>query len=539
MRAANLAAGVSVAGLLIPEAIAYAGIAGLAPVHALIASVLGLAAYACVGHSRFAIVAPTSASAAILAASVASLGVSGTGGVGRQLLAGALVLLTGLLFLAAAAVRIGHLAAFISRPVLRGFAFGLAVTIVIRQWPHLVGVAGSGGGPVQILIDVGARVPQWNLPSLAIGCAAYAGLRLLKRIAMLPAAFVVIASGIALAWSVDLPVHGVALVGHIDLASVRLSLPELGREDWLRVAELAVPLVVILYAESWGSIRTLALRHGDEIDPNRELAALGAANLLSGALQGLPVGAGFSASSANEDAGARGRASGLVAAATLVALLVAAGPALALLPEPVLAAIVISALTHALDPRPLLALWRLGRDEVLAAGAALAVLAFGVLPGMMLAVLLSILAAVRRFSQARVAVLGELGGSRNYVDVARHPEARVLTGVLIVRPEEPLFFANAELALAQVRSLAEQHSDDLVLVLSLEESIDLDSTAVEALAEFGAWAGRSRRRVLLARAKDEVQELLLRAGGTAAAMPRFRSVADAADAARDLASGPT
>ena len=542
--AVNFIPGLSVAGLLIPEAIAYAGIAGLAPEHALIASVAGLLAYVCVGGSRYAIVTPTSSSAAILAASVASLAASTLGSSSLAtltlitsdalVLSTALVLLVGLLFILGAMARVGHLAAFISRPVLRGFAFGLAITIVVKQLHHIAGIASHGAGPVQILLDLGQRFAHWNPWALGTGCAAYVSLRLLKRIPMFPGAFAVILLGIAASVLLNLPAHDVALVGTIDLGHLHVGLPTLTRDEWFNAGELAFPLVVILYAESWGSIRTLALRHNDTINPNRELAALGAANLLSGVLQGLPVGAGFSGSSANEDAGATSKAAGLVAAITIIALIFAAGPWLAQLPEPVLAAIVISALTHALDPRPLLALWRLGRDEILAATAVLAVIGLGLLHGMMLAVLLSILAAIRRFSQARVAVLGEVGDTRDYVDIARHPDAIEDTHVLVVRPEEPLFFANAERVLAQVRVLAEQRTETSVLVLSLEESIDLDSTAVEAIAEFSAWIKRSQRQLLLARVKDEVRELLQRHTPSGPATPCFRSVADAVHAASAL-----
>ncbi len=532
VRAANLIAGLSVAGLLIPEAIAYAGIAGLPPQHAVVASVAGLLAYAACGRSRYAIVAPTSSSAVILAAAVASLAALLPAPANKAALSSVLVLLAGLLFLLGAAARIGHLAAFISRPVLRGFAFGLAITIVIRQLPHIVGIAVPSAGPMQTLRLLAQGVADWNLWAVAVGCAAYAALRLLKRIEMFPVAFAVIVLGIVSARVFDLPSLGVALVGRIDLAGLHLALPQFGRAAWVQAAELALPLVVILYAESWGSIRTLALRHDDRLEPNRELAALGAANLLSGLLQGLPVGAGFSASSANEDAGARGRAAGLAAAATIVLLMLAATPWLALLPEPVLAAVVVSALTHALDPRPLLALWRLGRDEILASSAALAVILLGVLHGMMLAVLLSILAAVRRFSQARISVLGELAGTRDYVDARRHPEAIVLDSVLVVRPEQSLFFANAELALGEVRRLAEQRPQAVVLVLSLEESSDLDSTALEAIAEFSAWAAGTQRRLLLARVQEDLRDLLSRSGKDGLSTPCYWSVADAVAAAR-------
>lgn len=528
----NVVAGVSVAGLLVPEAIAYAGIAGLAPQHAVVASVGGLLAYACIGSSRYAIVTPTSSSAAILAAAVATLTSSSLDAAETVGLTSALVLLVGVIFALSAAVRLGHLAAFISRPVLRGFAFGLAFTIVVKQLPHIVSVQVTSGGPAQVLLQLGQQFSIWQPWSMGLGGVAYLCLRAFKRIPYVPVAFVVMALGILAAVTLDLPAHGVSLVGAIDFTDLHLQWPRLGHDEWFRVGELAVPLVVILYAESWGSIRALALRHGDPIDANRELAGLGFANLVSGALQGLPVGAGFSGSSANEDAGARGKAAGLVAAGTIVTLMLTAGRWLALLPQPVLAAVVISALTHALDPRPLVALWRLGRDEVLATCAVIAVIALGVLHGMMLAVLLSIVAAVRRFSQSRVAVLGDLDGTRDYVEVARHPGAVEHAGVLVVRPEQPLFFANAERALAAVRSLLDARAGVQMLVLSLEETVDLDSTALEALAEFSAWVAQSGRHLVLARVKDDVRELLQRTAVAGPATPSYWSVADAVAAAR-------
>ena len=531
---ADVVAALAVAGLLLPEAIAYAGIAGLAPVHALVASIAGLLAYGLVGGSRFALVAPTSASATILAAAIATVSRATPGEASAPVAIGAgLVLLTGTWFLIAALARVGHLAAFISRPVLRGFAFGLAVTIVARQLPHVVGVAAPDTNPIVLVAALLLRFAEWNPWCVALGAAAYVGLRALRRFPSFPGAFCVIVAGMALGTGVDLGAHGIPTVGALGLDHVRWGVPHLDRDTWLQIAQLAMPLVVILYAESWGSIRTLALRHGDAVDANRELAGLGFANLLSGLFQGLPVGAGFSASSANEDAGARTRAAGLVAAGFIVILLTVASRPLANLPVPVLAAVVVSALTHALDPRPLLALWRLGRDELLAVTAVLAVIVLGVVNGMLLAVLLSIVAAVRSFSQAPVSVLGELGRTRDFVDLARHPEAAEAAGVLVVRPEAPLFFANAERTLFAVRGLAQARPSSTTVVVSLEESADLDSTALEALLELDTWMQRSGRRLVLARAKDGVRELLQRAQPMAASpLACFWSVADAVDAAR-------
>ena len=522
-------AGLAVAGLLIPEAIAYSTIAGLPPSHAIIAALVGLTVYSALGRSRFAIVAPTSSSAAVLAAGLATLAAPDPAL--RMVMAFAVVGIVGLLFLAAGALRLGYLASFVSRPVLRGFAFGLAISIVVRQLPTLTGIAADGGNPV---IQLGALVVHmgvWNPASVTIGMSALALLLGLRRVPTIPGAFIVLAGGIGVSFVIDLPAHHVALVGPVAFSLVRPSLPVLTTAQWLALANTALPLALILFVEAWGTIRTLALRHGDSIEPNRELVALGAANLLSGSLGGLPVGAGFSASSASEAAGATSRATGAVAAIALAMLILMAGSLIARIPEPVLAAVVIAALAHALDPQPILRLWRIRRDAIVASVAAIGVLGFGVLDGMLFAVVLSVLALVRRIATPEIATLGQLGDSHNYVDVARHPEARCDPDILIVRPGEPMFFANAERILTALEMQAARAGVRHV-VLSLEESSDLDSTALDALAESATRLAANARALMLARVKDPVRDLLVVASGplTALASHSTRSVADAVNA---------
>ena len=527
----NIVAGLSVAGLLIPEAVAYAAIAGVPPSHALVAAVAGLLIYSLVGSSQFAIVTPTSSSAAIFAAAVASMGVADPSH--RLAMGFGLVLMTGIFFLLAAITRLGLLAAFISRPVLRGFAFGLAITIVLRQLPHIVGIDTISGNMWNLLTQLVEGFSTWNGASTLMGASALALLILLKRIRMFPAAFVVIFLGIAFSAFVDLPTFSVALVGSIDIAQLKFGIPVLVKNEWLRLGELAFALVVILYAESWGSLRNLALRHNQSVDANRELAALGFANLISALFQGLPVGAGFSASSANEDAGAASKASGVIAAFAVLLLVLSAGTWLAKLPVPVLAAVVVSALLHALDPRPLITLWRINRDQYLALAATAGVIFFGVLPGMLIAVGLSLVTAMRHFSQSQIRVLGELENTRNYVDISRNPNARVPPHVLILRPEEPLFFANAERVTGEIHRLLRRYPDTHFVILSLEESSNLDSTAIEVLRELISWLSLKDRVLLLARIKDDVRDLLSHASilNGSSDLRYYWSVADAVDAA--------
>ncbi len=450
----DMLAGVSVAGLLLPSAIAYAAIAGLSPDHAIIATIIGLGVYAVFGRSRFAMVAPTSSSAAILAALILSM--QRDMPQGPQVTAAA-VLLAAACFLAAGLLRAGALVAFVSRPVLRGFAFGIALTITIRQVPAIAGVsvrASGAGGVLPMLSRLVLSVPQWHPASLASGILALGAIVLLRRVRGVPASAMVLVAGVLCSVLADLPAYHVALIGKLALVLSYPALPRFSFEDWSRIVQLSVPLFLILFAESWGSIRGLALAHGDKVSANRELLALGCANLASGLIQGMPVGAGFSASSAAEMAGATSRWAGVAAMVVLLALSVWGRGWVALLPWPVLAAVVIASLFHALDLAFLLRLWRIRRDGLVASAAAIAVLGLGVLDGMLIAIGFSLIALLQRLSGEQVERLGRIPGTHDFVDVARNPAAEVTPEILILRPEEPLFFANAERVLEAVTGQA-------------------------------------------------------------------------------------
>ena len=530
----DIGAGLCVAGLLLPEAVAYAGLARMPVVHALTATMAGLAIYALFGGSRFAIVAPTSSTATFSAAAVVSLpaaaGAANPLAYTQALLA--LVLLSGIVLMLLAWARQGQLSAFVSRPVLRGFAFALAITIVIRQLPDALGFAlphEAGSGPLHVLMFAAGHVQAWHGASIAVALAAASLIAGLKRWPQLPASMLVIVLAIIAAHWFDLKSLGVEEVGAFERPAFKPGLPDLPLAEWLRVGEVAFGLVVLVFAESWGSMRTMALAHGDTLDANRELMVLGACNVGAALLQGIAVGAGFSATSANTAAGASSRWAGVAALVVIAAALAYALPALHLLPRPVLAVAVIAALWHGLSARPLLAVWRMNRDRVLVVGAVAAVLLFGVMHGMLVAIALSLLAALRRFSQPVVHELGELGTSRNFVTLNGPAGAAAVSGLLILRPEEPLFFASAERVVTDVMERVRGRDAVKAVVLSLEESADLDSTAVECLLELNQRLRDSGRSLVLARVKDPVRELLGRWDQHGLGRPErmFWSVADA------------
>jgi len=503
----DLLAGLSIAGLLLPEAVAYSSIAAVAPQAGVIALFAGLLCYGLFGTSRFAIVSATSSSAAVLAAATATLA-NGDPQL-RSALAIGLVLVTGAFFLLAGLFKLGSVTSFIAKPVLRGFAFGLALTIILKQVASVVGVHLTEVNLVRFLPQLLEQLPQWNWVAAGVGAVALALLWLFARFRRLPGGLLVVVIGIAAGQWLNLPAYDVKLIGVIDLSLEVPKLPVLPFTDWLRLGELAFAMVMILYAESYGSISAYALKHGDRVTSNRDLLALGASNLMSGLFHGMPAGAGYSATSANEAAGATSRLAGGVAALVVLLIVLTVLPYIALTPEPILAAIVIHALWHGLSLQPLgrYFIWR--RDRLLVICAVGAVLVLGVLDGLLVAVAISVLLMLKQMSAADIQILGRIDGGHDFVDLQRHPTAMTEPGVLIVRPGEALFFANVERILgAALRLIRHSQTPIHTVILSLEESPDLDGTSIEALQEFFVRVHQEGKRLILARLKDDAQTAL-------------------------------
>jgi MFS superfamily sulfate permease-like transporter len=507
---------------MVPEAIAYSSIAGLPASFGITAAVVGPIAYAIVGRSRLAVVTATSGAAALLAAAIAN---SALPNVPRADCAVALTALVGLFFLIGAALRVAPLTSFISRAVLQGFGLGLAITIAIRQLPKLLGMPGGAGSPWRILEFVAAHAGSIHVPSLALGCAVLLLLVAFRRVRFAAGGLVVIIAAIVAMRFAPAGHFGVATAGSIALQLEAPHLPDIRAAEWARLAQFAVPVAIVLLAESWATVRTLAVARGDDVSAEREIAALGLANLASALLRGLPVGAGFSISNANAQSATATRL-GAVLAAIAVAIAVSVVPQwISLIPEPLLAAIVISALSHALSIKPIQALFRVGKDQWIAVAAAVGVLLFGIINGLLLAVGLSVLGLLRRLANPRLSELGRTG-AHDFVDCAMHPQAQPVAGMLIIRPNAPLFFGNADAVLEEVAVRA-RAADAGTVVLSLEESDDLDSTALGALSDFCESMANQSRSVFLARVHDRVRAILERGGLASMAERSTFSVDDA------------
>jgi len=380
----DVIAGVALAGLLIPEAMGYAGIAGLPPQAGLYATVFGLLAYAIFGSSRQLVVSPTSASSAILAATVAPL--AATDARKLAVLAAAVTLVVGGLFLLAGILKLGFVADFISKPVLKGFVFGVALSIVIKQLPKILGIAPGKGHAYNQFFQMLRQLGETHRLTLALGLTALVVLFLVNHfVPRVPGALVVLVGGIAASRLLGLHAQGVQIVGSIPAGLPLPGFPVLTWSDWLQVAPASIGLALVLFAESIGAARTFASKNGYDVDANQELRALGFANATTAIFHGMQVGGGTSGTAANDANGARSALSSIAASVTVGLTLLFLTGWFYYLPEAVLAAIVIHAVWHLLDYKAIAHFRRISLLEFRESLAAiLGVIAFDILNGLAL-----------------------------------------------------------------------------------------------------------------------------------------------------------
>ncbi len=480
---ADLIAGFTIWGLLVPEMIAYAGLAGLPPQAGLYTLLATLGLYAVFGTSRHLVVAGTSAASVLLFATVSGFRPATAEDFAQ--FAAALVLLVGVVFVVAGLLRLGFLADFLSRPVMDGFVFGLALFVTIRQLPKVLGIEGGEGNSVEQLAHTVAHLGDTSGPTLVVGLGAIALLVGLGRWApRIPGGLVVLVVGIAASGALHLSDHGVAIVGEIPGGLPTVAVPGVALHDLWVLIPSAAGIMLVIYSESLGAAAAFADRYRYRLDPNQELLALGAANLGSGLVGGLAAGGSLSQSAVNDGAGARSEVSPLFAAALSLVTVVALTGLFEDLPEAVLGALIIHAVAHLMKVRELRELYRLSRNEFTLAVLTLAsVLAFDVLPALIIGVVVSILLVIGRASRPTVSRLG-LGSSGTFVDVDRHPGSPERPGVLVLRPNAALFYANAQGVRDAVLEMA---SDPTIgataVVLDLQASDRLDLTSAEHLAK--------------------------------------------------------
>jgi SulP family sulfate permease len=511
--AGDVLAGLTVWAVLVPEALAYASIAGVSPVIGLYAAPGALLLYAALGSSRQLITGPMSATAALSAATVAAL--VPAGGDRFVAMTAALAIATGLCALVAGLLRLGFLASFISEPVIKGFIIGLALTIIIGQVPKLLGVGKDDGDFFAKLVGVVGRLGDVHALTAVVGLLSLAVVLGLRRLApRVPGSLVAVALGVAAVDVLSLDGHGVDIVGHIDRGLPSMGLPDVGRHDLGTLIPGALGVMLVGFAEGLGAAKTYAAREHQEIDASRELMGLGGANLAAGLSSGMVVNGSLSKTAVNGSAGARSQLSGLVVAAlTILTLLLLTG-LFEHLPEATLAAVVIAAVVELVDVAALRRLYALGSppDFLAAIAALLGVTVFDTLPGLFIGIGVSLLLLLYRASRPHVARLGRLpGGDGAYVDLKREPDARPPDGVAVVRVEAPLFFANAD-AVRDALLAAGREDGVRAVVLDAETAPSIDATAAAMLHEVADDLRRDGRELLLARDVAGVRDLLARAG---------------------------
>src|SRR5262245_23670687 len=538
----DVVAGLTVWAVLVPEALAYASIAGVSPVVGLYAAPGALLLYAAFGSSRHLVTGPMSATAALSAATVSMFATAGQ----PEYLAitTGLALTTAVLAAAAGLLRLGFLANFISEPVLKGFIIGLALTIIAGQLPKLFGVAKGSGDFFEQIWDLATKLGDTSGLTLIVGLVSLAVVLVLRRfMPIVPGSLVVVLLGIILVKLFDLDAHGVAIVGHIDSGLPSLGFPDVHAARYEDLVPGAAGILLVGFAEGLGAAKTYAAQHHYEVDANRELVGLGAANFGSGLAGGMVVNGSLSKTAVNGSAGAKSQLSGLVVAAlTIVTLLFLTG-LFESLPEATLAAVVIAAWMELVDLGVLRRLYRLGggrqrgwvaivaRPDFIAAVAALAgVLVFDTLPGLFIGIVVSMLLLLYRVALPPIAVLGKVRGTAGqYGDVSRHPENERVPGLVILRVDGGLFFGNAD-ALHRRLTTEAARAGVKEIVVDAETIAFIDVTAGKMLAEAADELSRTGVRLVLAHGIGDVRRLVRRT--EAAAIPIYSTVQDAVDAYR-------
>ncbi len=510
----DVSAGLVLTALLVPQGMAYAELAGLPAVTGLYTSVLCLIGYAVFGPSRILVLGPDSSLGPMIAATVLPL-VGADGDPARAVaLASALALLVGATMVLVGVARLGMIADLLSKPTQIGYMNGLALTIIVGQLPKLFGFSVDADGLVaetKGFVD-GVTASETVPAALAIGCLALALILVLQRwLPKIPAVLVAVVVSIAVAAVLDLASRGVSLVGVLPQGFPPFTIPRLSSGDLPLLVAGAVGIALVALTDTISTASAFAARSGEEVRASQEMIGIGTANLAAGLFQGFPVSTSASRTAVAEQSGARTQLTGLVGAAAIVVMLLFLPGLLQNLPQPTLAAVVIAAALSLADIRATVRLWRQRRTEwAISLAAFLGVALLGVLPGIAVAVLLSILNVFRRAWWPYQARLGRVDGMDGYHDVSTHPSAHQLEGLVLYRFDAPLFFANARTFREEIRRLALATPKPRWIVVAAEPITDVDTTAADILESLVADLAGIGVTLVLAELKDPVRAKLER-----------------------------
>ena len=534
----DVAAGLAIAAVGLPSAIAYPAIAGLPPQTGLYASIAPLVAYAVLGPSRQLIVGPDAATITVMAAVLAA--VPNLAPADRPGVAALLALIVGLLYLGGRLLGLGVLSTFLSRPILVGFFAGISLSIITGQLKRVTGAPVDSAGLIAPFVDLVRHAPEIHWPSLALAAAMLAILQAASALRLpVPGPVIVVVLAALLSWLLDLPSNGMATVGDIPAHLPRLALPSAEGAGLDQILLGALAIFLVSFAAGIVTARSFGQRGGYPVDADREMLGFGAANLAAGLFAAFPVTASDSRTAINASVGGRSQLAGVVAALTLVLAIVFLGPALAILPIPALGAILIAAAVSLIDVAALREIWRISRMELgFAMIALVAPITFGVLNGVLIAIGTTFAYLLHKMMYPRDALLGRIPGRDGFYKLHRHPDARPVPGLAITLIEGDLLFFNADHVQARLLATADAMPPGTRwFLLDAGAVTQTDSTAAAMLEEVRADLAERGVRLGFAEFNAEVRDLLDRAG-LLAAIGRDVIFDDLDDALRAFEANP-
>lgn len=506
-------AGVAVAAYLIPQVMAYAGVAGLPPVVGLWAGAVSLVVYAIFGSSPQVSVGPESTTALMTAVALSGLAAGQPERYG--VLAAALAGLVGLICLVARLARLAFLAELLSGPVLVGYLAGVAVLMVVSQLGRMTGLTLPGDNAVAEVGSVLRRLDEVHAPTAVLAVAALAFLLLASRLSpRAPIALVGMLLSAAAVAAFDLRAKGISVVGAVprDLPSLRL--PELGMQDLGALLPAALGIAIVAFTDDVLTARAFATRNGTALDANQELLAVGAANLAAAAAQGFPVSSSASRTAIGDALGSRTQVHSLVALGTVILAVVFLNPVLAAFPNAALGALVVYAAIRLIDVSEFRRIAAFRRTEgALAVATTVGVLVAGVLPGVLVAIAFSVLDLLHRVTRPHDGILGYVPGVAGMHDIDDYPSASLVPGLVVYRYDSPLFFANAQDFVSRALAAIDGAPTPVRwFLLNTEANVTVDITAADTLESLRQEVDRRGIVFALARVKQDLRVDLERSG---------------------------
>jgi high affinity sulfate transporter 1 len=514
----DVIAGVVLTTLLVPQGMAYAELAGLPPITGLYTSILCLLGYAVFGPSRILVLGPDSSLGPMIAATILPL-IAAKGDAERAVaLASVLAIMVAAIMIVAAVGKLGFIADLISKPTMIGYMNGLALTILVGQLPKLFGFKVEADGLIGEIAGFAKGLANGEVvaAAAAVGIAGVVLILVLQRwLPKVPAVLIAVVLAIAASSVFHLAEHGVSLVGVLPRGFPPLTIPHVKLSDLGPLSAGALGIALVSLADTISTASAFAARSGQEVHGNGEMIGIGAANLAAGLFQGFPVSTSGSRTAVAERSGAKTQLTGVTGAVLIILMIVLVPGLFRNLPQPALAAVVITASLSLADIPATARLWRQRKAEfALSIAAFLGVALLGVLPGIAIAVALSILNVFRRAWWPYETRLGRVEGLEGYHDVRSYPDAWHLPGLVLYRFDAPLIFANAKTFRDEISRLAAADPEPRWIVIAAEPVTDVDTTASDVLEELDAALNARGISLVFAELKDPVRRKIERYGLT-------------------------